>query len=122
MDWGKMLGGMGGGGGGKNIPRGVPFNPAAVYPAYLQAYSQTFGGPMPMYNATAGMTPEQQRAQAIAAAGLGSGASDVALIALLLNKLFSGRKKDKALSYEPGSRGYETGFGDTIPGVNAGFG
>lgn len=153
---------VGGGGGGstatKSSPaRGVPFNPAAIYPAYLQAYSQTFGGGMPIYDSTAGMTPEQKRAKAIADAGMASGASDVALIALLLTKLFSkkypsavnkaiasGEKTSfgfdtapvatpsisapetprnaptkSSTSYEPGSRGYETGFGQVIPGANA---
>lgn len=125
IDWSKMLsstgGGGKGGGGGSSPARGVPFNAAAIYPAYLQAYSQTFGGGMPMYDATSALNPEQKRAQAIASAGLGSGASDVALIALLLNKLFSGKKNDKALAYKPGSLGYETGSGDSIPGVNTGY-
>lgn len=125
MDWSKMMKGMGGGGGGGggggDKPRGVPFNPGAVYPAYLQAYSQTFGGDMPMYDATSALSPEQKRAQAIAASGLGAGASDVALIALLLNKLFSKKKGGDALSYEPGSRGFDTGSGESIPGVNTGY-
>lgn len=129
MDLSKMMGGGGGGkeqsgGGGKLPERGVPFDAAAVIPAYLQAYNQTFGGGMPIYDTTAGMSSEQKRAQAITAAGLGGGASDVALIALLLNKLFSGNKKS-ATSYSPGSTGFNTGSGETIPGVNApykGFG
>lgn len=125
MDWNKMLGNMGGGGGGKGggggSTRGVPFDAGAVLPAYLQAYSQSFGGPMPVYDATAGLDTMKKREQALAAAGQGSGATDVALIAMLLNRLFS-KKSKSATSYAPGSKGFETGSGETIPGVNSGFG
>lgn len=123
FDWSKIAGQMGGGGGGgmggggSTKRKSLMWDPQTA--AYLQAYQNSFGGGGGM-----GIHPEATKAltteQKIADAGLASGASDVALIALLLQKLFK-KKKPASTSYPVGSAGYETGFGFNIPGATGGY-